>query len=198
VDGPTLEAETPKGEVIFVRPMACVWPEVTEEEAGLLNEKTVAIAERRARAIRLYRERKAMSEIARELGVSSSTVHADIHVVLDGYKRLAQRSASELLADWLQQLAWREQQIEQAWLESRNREESEANERTNAQTGAKHKTATVKRTKIAPSEVYARLLLEILQLRARYWGLLANDGDSGDIKPPPVKLVAGIDPMSLV
>ncbi len=45
-----------------------------------------------------------MRAVAEQVKRSLGTVHNDIHIVLDGYKRVAARSAQDHIADCLQRL----------------------------------------------------------------------------------------------
>src|SRR5262245_46900000 len=117
VEQPTDPAPDPSAETI--RPLSFFFPEVTEEEARYLDGETATIMERRARVMSLYRRGRTMRAIKDEVGCALGTVQRDIHIVLEGYKRLANRNADEHLADALQRLSAREADIETEWEKSK-------------------------------------------------------------------------------
>lgn len=170
------------------------FPEITPEEGKTLDAETFRIAERRLSVVRLYRRGLSMRAIAEQVKCSPGTVHADIHAVLEGVKRQADRTARDHLADMLQRLADREMQIETDLERSRGEQVETVGGRRVLVSGNVDTTSVKRRTKYGDPRLHA-LLLKCWELRAKLLGLLKNaDADPGQV---PVKLVSGIDPMEL-
>jgi len=179
-----------------ITPLSVFFPEVTDEEAKHLDGETARIMERRARVMALYRARQSMEQIRQAVGCSIGTVHHDIHTVLEGYKRIALRSTAEHLADALQQLAAREAQIEAEWLKS-------CNETVETLTGRRDGSRPSNEAKVRKKQRYgdprlAAILVQIWERRCRLWGLFKAEDFRGKDAMPPVKFVAGIDPVEAV
>jgi hypothetical protein len=173
-----------------LRPLSFFFPEVTSEEARTLDAETLRIMERRVRIMDLYRRRKPMKEIAAEVKCSLGTVHHDIHTVLAGYKRIAARTAQEHIADALQRLADREADIETEWEKSKvERVELFEDER------ASGSTMKLKTKQGYGDPRLAALLLQCWDRRCKLLGMLTAADLGGKDGLPPVKLVAGMDPM---
>ena len=176
-----------------VHPLSFFFPEVTEGEARILDRETLRIMQRRVRVIGLYRQRMTMMAIAEEVGCSYGTVHSDMHTVLEGYKRIAAHNVQDHLADQLQRLAAREADIEAEWEKSKgDRVETFAEQRSSGN------TAKLKKKQAYGDPRLAHILLQCWDRRCRLLGLL----EAGDVRGrdglPPVKLVAGLDPLEVV
>lgn len=179
-----------------VTALSFFFPELTEQEAKLLDGETARIMERRTRVMALYRRGLSMEAIRKEVGCSVGTVHHDIHTVFEGYKRFAARSAQEHIADALQRLAAREADIEREW----ERSKGEQIESTQGKRDGRVRTgqATVKKKQRYGDPRLAALLMQCWDRRCKLLGLLKPDDLKNRDGEPPVKYVAGIDPTELV
>jgi hypothetical protein len=181
---------------VTITPLSFFFPTLTENEARTIDGESARIMERRARVMDLYRRGRSMDAIRKELGCSLGTVHADLHAVLDGYRKIAARSAQEHVASALDLLVHREAQVEADLDRSRGEFfETSTNRRTS--TSGQIDQAVVKRkTKYGDPRLHA-LLQGYWDRRCKLLGLLKNDELKGR-EMPSVKLVAGIDPVELV
>lgn len=174
-------------------PIEFFFPEA--DPGGTVDHETVLITERRVRVMRLYRQRQGMRAIAAAVGCSLGTVHADIHAVLDGYKRQAVRDAGWHLADMLERLNHIEGEIAADLERSRGEfVETSATRRPAAGGGTQDQHAVKKRSKYGDPRLLA-LLAGCWDRRARLLGLLKDQDRQA---AAPVKLVAGVDPQDLV
>ena len=175
-----------------LKPLGLLFPEVTDEEGRTLDNETLLIAERRIRVIARYRRRESMRQISIAEKCSFGTVRNDIHVILENYKRIAARSAQEHIADQLQRLADREADIEAEWEKSKGeRIETHAEQRNGSS------TAKLKKKQAYGDPRLAMILLQCWDRRCKLLGLL-QPGDFGKDGLPPVKMVAGLDPVEAV
>jgi hypothetical protein len=174
-------------------PLSLLFPEVTAEEAQILDSETARIMERRVRVMDLYRAGKSMPRIRETIGCSLGTVHNDIHTVLEGYKRVAARSAQEHIADCLQRLNAREVDIHAEWEKSKGeRIETHAENRNGSS------TAKLKKKQAYGDPRLAVLLLQCWDRRCKLLGVLSGTDLAGRDGMPPVKMVAGLDPVEAV
>lgn len=157
-----------------VKPVHFFFPTITPEEGRTLDNETVIISERRTKAMRMYRERRTMREIAAELKVSLNTICRDINAVMEGYKLIAAQDAKDHIAELLSQLSHREHQIEQAWAKSLGElvETSDTKRKTAA---GDHNVSVVKQKEKTGNPMYTAQLLECLKMRARLLGLLSKN-----------------------
>lgn len=182
--------------------LALLWPETASApgeavDSNLDNERFV-VAERRAKAARLYQSKKTMRQIAAELKVSLNTVHLDIHAVLEGWKLYARQNMAQLIVSEIARLAHREADIEIEWERSKV-SYSEDNAQTGTRGSNTFNQASRKTRQRYGDPRLAALLLKCWEMRCKLLGMLRpedlqNRGDS----LPPVKLVAGFDPMEAV
>jgi len=182
--------------------LALLWPETAsapgEAADHNLDNERFLVAERRAKSARLYQQKKTMRQIAAELKVSLQTVHADIHAVLEGWKLYARQNMAQLIVSEIARLAHREADIEIEWERSKGSYTED-----NAQTGSRGQNsfsqASRKTRQRYGDPRLAALLLKCWEMRCKLLGMLKPDDLSsrGDTLPP-VKLVAGIDPVELV
>lgn len=179
-----------------ITPLSVFFPEVTEEEARDLDGGTVAIMERRARVMALYRAGKTMNAIRQEVGCSLGTVHHDIHTVLAGYAKVASRTAQEHVANELQRLAHREAQVEVDLDRSRGVATETYSEQTSGGKGG-GKARVRKRERYGDPRLH-QLLQGWWDRRCRLLGLLRPEDFRKPDALPPVKLVAGLDPAEVV
>lgn len=189
---PPADAEPPT-----LSPLSFFFPEVTEDEARYLDGETAAIMHRRTRVMAMYRRGRSMTAIRDELKCSLGTVHRDIHTVLEGYRRIAARSAQEHVADQLQRLASREADIEAEWEKSKG-EQVETTTGRRGTSGGSYDQAAVKKRQRYGDPRLAALLLGCWDRRCKLLGLLRPEDFRGKDGTPPVKLVAGLDPVEQV
>lgn len=182
--------------------LALLWPETApapgESADRNLDDERFTISERRAKAARLYQQKKTMRQIAAELKVSLRTVHTDIHAVLEGWKLYARQHIAELIVMELSRLAHRESDIEIEWERSKGSYTED-----NAQTGSRGQNsfsqASRKTRQRYGDPRLAALLLKCWEMRCKLLGMLKPEDISARADSlPPVKLVAGIDPVELV
>jgi hypothetical protein len=184
-------------DLVPITPLSLLFPEITEEESKLIDGETALIMERRSRVMNLYRLGKPMRTIAETLKSSLTTVHRDIHTVLDGYKRIAARSAKDHIADMLQRLAHREAQIEEDLERSRGEFQETSTSRRNVGNSTQDQAVVKKRSKYGDPKLHA-LLLGCWDRRCKLLALLMPS-EHGQGGLPPVKIIAGgIDPAELV
>lgn len=178
-------------------PLSLFFPEVTDEEARLIDGETVKIMERRARVMALYRRGKSMAAIAGELRCSAGTVHHDIHTVLDGYRRLAARETAAHVADALQRIAAREADIEAEWEKSKGETVETHTSKREGKLGGGSAASVKKKARYGDPRL-AALLIQCWDRRCKLLGLLKPEDLKGRDALPPVKLVAGFDPAEVV
>src|SRR5262245_10120261 len=188
VEQPTDPPPDPSAETI--RPLSFFFPEVTEEEARYLDGETATIMERRARIMAMYRRVRTVREVRDEVGCALGTVQRDIHIVLEGYKRLANRNADEHLADALQRLSAREADIEAEWEKSKwEKVETYTGRRSKGKnSGTDTDEARVRKTQRYGDPRLAALLMQCWDRRCRLLGLLKAE-DMTAIRIPPTKVV---------
>ena len=182
--------------------LALLWPETAPapgESADLnLDDERFIMAERRAKAARLYQQKKTMRQIAAELKVSLRTVHTDIHAVLAGWKLYARQNIAELIVSELARLANREADIEIEWERSKT-SYSEDNAQTGTRGSNAFNQASRKTRQRYGDPRLAALLLKCWEMRCKLLGMLKPDDlSSRSDSLPPVKLIAGINPVDLV
>jgi hypothetical protein len=142
-----------------------------------LDHESAIIAERRMKAARLYAAKKPMRAIAAELRCSLGTVHADIHFVVNHWRKAAIQDVGHVLAIELLRLESIEEQFWQ--LAELSREQGDL-------TAVGH---------------HLDSMLGIIKIRCNLLGLTGGKGIPGRENDSPkvlVKLVAGVDPMELV
>jgi hypothetical protein len=181
---------------VTITPLSFFFPTITDDEAQKIDGESVRIMERRTRVMDLYRRGRSMDTIRKELGCSLGTVHADLHAVLDGYRKIAARSAQEHIAAMIQLLVHREAQIEADLDRSRGSSQERITSRRDGGTGQTGSATIKTRTKYGDPRLHA-LLQGYWDRRCKLFGLLKLD-DARNQTPPTVKLVAGIDPQELV
>lgn len=160
-------------------PLSLFFPEIAPGEARTLDGETAKIAERRARVMHGYRRGLGMGTIAQQVGCSLGTVHHDLHAVLEGYRRIAARSAAEHLADALQRLNHRELDIQGEWEKSKGESvEAHTSRRTVGQSQTDH--ATVKKRQRYGDPRLAALLMGCWDRRCKLLGLLVAGGDGAE------------------
>ena len=174
------------------------FPEVTPEEARALDGDTVKIMERRVRVMALIRAGRKVAGIAAELGCSVSTIQRDLSAVLDGYRRVAARSAEEHTAEALGRLAERETDIQTEWDRSKADETQRLTEKTEGRGKDASAQAQVRNKPRYGDPRLAALLLAIWDRRCRLLGLLRGAGLAKNDDLFPIKVVAGFDPVDRV
>lgn len=175
-------------EVATNRDAASFWPEISPDDKPLDN-RSLAIAERRAKAARLYVDRKPMRQIADALGCSLGTTHNDLKVVLDGWKRMASKAMAEHVAEALAKLAALEASIQEQWDKSCRQADGADEDETEWDRSQKKPSGGDPR--------YVALLQGCWDRRCKILGLLKSDDFKGK-GTPPTKLVAGFDPTEVV
>jgi hypothetical protein len=178
-----------------IPPLSLFFPSISEEEARLIDGETAKIAERRARVMDLWRRGRSVRFIKDTLGCSVGTVHRDIHQVLEGYRRITLRTVAEKMADELQRLAHREAELEIDLERSRGDFTETTTSRRNGKTAGD--SAVVKKRQRFGDPAIHSLLLQCWDRRCRLLGLFKSVDMQG-VETPPVKLVAGLDPVEAV
>lgn len=164
-------------------PLSFFFPELTDEEARTIDGETVAIMERRAKVMGLYRRNLSMRAIAQQVGCNFSTVCRDVRAVLAGYRKYASRGAREHLADALQRLAATEADFTAQWDKSKGElVESTALRRSGR---AATESASVKRRQQYGDPRLGALILRCQAQRSVLLGLMSRDlakflGQDGD------------------
>jgi hypothetical protein len=195
-DAPDPNDDSPQPAVDPV--LRLLWPEVDPGTEGRIDQETLLLAERRAKAVRAWVSGKSFRKVAEELGtVSKSTVGNDIKHVFDSYRLLALQDAASHVARELCRLAVLEESTWSAW----ERSMGAATERESAKSAGK---TPWERSKIKSRErdgnpLWMRLLQGFWDRRCKLLGLLkAEDFRHGGDGLPPCKFVSGFDPISKV
>lgn len=172
-------------------------PELDADEARNLDHESALIVNRRVRVMHLYRKRRTMPAIAQEVGCSVGTVHRDIHIVLDGYRRQLALDSKLHVAHELQRLAHREAEIELDLERSRGDlvEKSRTGKRDSDGDGTVGGSVK-KRQRYGDPRLHA-LLVQCWRARCVLLGLL-DKAETGADKLPAVKVVAGLNPLEVV
>jgi hypothetical protein len=178
-----------------ITPLSFFFPTITEDEAQKIDGESVRIMERRTRVMDLYRRGRSMDTIRKELGCSLGTVHADLHAVLDGYRKVAARSAQEHIAAMIQLLVHREAQIEADLDRSRGSFQERITSRRDGGTGQTGSATIKTRTKYGDPKLHA-LLQGYWDRRCKLFGLLKFDDVRNQL--PPAKAYAGLNPEDAV
>jgi hypothetical protein len=172
-------------------------PEFGDEEPDSLDHESNAIAERRVRAHRLRLTGRKLAEIAAELRCSIPTVHRDLAHVRESFRLLAMQDAAGHQAQLLDELSFAKAEARSAWLESKTASvETSASRRTTG-AGAFDQTAQKRRTREG-NPAFLKTYLEAMKLHGQIVGLASGEDAKDKVGPPPVKLVAGVDPVELV
>lgn len=175
-------------------PLSFFFPTITEAESRCLDGETFRIAERRAKVADLYSRGWSMDTIRVEMKCSVGTVWSDIHTVLEGYRKIAARSAADHLASMLQLIAYREAQVVADLDRSRGEFLETMTNRRTGRSGDFNQASVKKRQKYGDPKLHA-ILQGYVDRRCKLYGLL-NAEDFKDVRGiPPVKLVAGFDPV---
>jgi hypothetical protein len=172
-------------------------PEFGDEGPDALDHEDNALAERRVRAHRLRLTGRKLAEIAAELKCSVPTVHRDLAHVRTSFKLLAQQDAADHQAQLLDELSFAKVEARSAWLESKNTSFETTATRRATESGAYNQTARKQRTREG-NPAFLKTYLEALRLHGAIVGLTGGNDTKDKAGPPPVKLVAGIDPVELV
>jgi hypothetical protein len=172
-------------------------PEFGDEVPDALDTESSIIAERRVRAHRLRLTGRKLAEIAAELKCSVPTVHRDLAHVRTSFKLLAQQDAADHRAQLLDELSFAKAEARSAWLESKSTSFETTASRRTTESGAYDQTARKQKTREG-NPAYLKTYLEALRLHGHIVGLAGGDDTKDKAGPPPVKLVAGIDPLELV
>lgn len=159
------------------------FPGVTPAESQTLDRETCRIEERRLRVMALYRSGLGMAAIAERSGCSLATCYRDVQAVLEGYRRIAARSAAEHLADALQRLNHRELDIQGEWEKSKG-ESVEAHTSRRTANGGQTDHATVKKRQRYGDPRLAALLMGCWDRRCKLLGLLVAGGDGAEKAGP--------------
>jgi hypothetical protein len=172
-------------------------PEFGDEAPDLLDTESSIIAERRVRAHRLRLVGRKLAEIAAELKCSVPTVHRDLAHVRTSFKLLAQQDAADHQAQLLDELSFAKAEARSAWLESKSTSfETTASRRTTG-AGAYDQTARKQKTREG-NPAYLKTYIEALKLHGAIVGITSGEDPKDKSGPPPVKMVAGVNPMELV
>lgn len=182
--------------------LALLWPEAApapgEEGDAILDAERMIVAERRAKTARLYYGRKTMREIAAELKIGLATVHDDIHTVLEGWARYARQNLAMLVVNELARLNELERDITVEWEKSKGEVVETSTGRRTGGSGGGQDTAAVKKKQRYGDPRLAALLLKCWESRCKLLKLLTPDDMKGNDNLPPVKFVAGLDPVEAV
>lgn len=194
--------------VVAAPALALFFPHLTDQELqSPIDHESFLVAERRAKIASLRRQRKSHGQIATILGISKSTVNGDIHAVLDGYRRLAAVDAAYHIADALDALDAHMADLKEQWEKSKEpRKESASSRRTAAGrirnngeplAPGETETTSAKMKESLGDPRLAALWQQCWEKRCMLLGIL-NKADLKSAGPPPVKMIAGIDPAEVV
>lgn len=177
--------------------ISLIFPEANHESIGRVDNETATIASRRVAVMRLYCAGKSMRDIGEKVGCSATTVHFDVRHCLQSFGRLTEQTTRKMIARELARLDTIEKECWEAWEKSKG-ESSKTRTRKKQRGNANEFEAVNETTQRAGDPRYMKLILECIEKRARLLRL-CDSGDTTDPNElPPVKLVAGIDPMELV
>jgi len=171
-----------------------------ESEDAYLDNERMLIAERRAQAARMYCGHRTMREIAAELKVSLGTIHSDLQAVLNGIRQHVKQHATELLCQEILKLNEFESDVTREWERSKGEYVETTQGKRNDGTPRKvFGMAQTKRKQRSGDAKLAALILKCREMRFKLLGLLNVEDilKKGDTMPP-VKFVAGLDPVEAV
>lgn len=182
-----------KSAAVIDNPVHYYWPGLTEEESYHLDQGQLAIAERRMRISRLYLGRRTYKQIVDEVGCSVGTVSKDVNILFDWWRKVAVRNVGEHIVAQLMKLDQMEREFEEAWQKSKG----EYTETTTGQRGkgqSANINAVIKKKQKYGDPKLGALMLKCWENRCRLLGLMNIDPAATDMLPP-VKYVAGLDPV---
>lgn len=167
-----------------------LWPEAGEEKIGDVDTETALLAERRAKAFRLYTRGLTLKQVSEEMveggkGPSIATVSRDVNHVLAGYRRMAAQDAALHLARELGRLNTLEAEAWEAW----ERSKGELVETFTGKTDRGSSARVVKRQRIGDAR-FMKIILDIHAQRCEMLGLTGKSVlDVGDRAPKYVLYV---------
>lgn len=176
-------------------PLHYFWPGLTDEESQTIDNETFVIQERRAKVAKLYAKGYSYRRMVEEVGCSKTTIGRDVLEVHKHWQRVAVRSMGEQIAMALMRLATLEQDYEEQWERSKgDYTETVSGQRGAGKSASQH--ATIRKRQKYGDPKLAKLLLECWDRRCKLLGLLKVEL-GGDSMLPPVKYVAGLDPVEV-
>jgi hypothetical protein len=174
------------------------FPEYADELPEDLDGESNTVAERRYKAHALRCRGKRLADIAAELKCSPATVSRDLEHVRESYRLFVHQDAAEHAAAVAVDLRHIYDEALAAWERSKGVTLEESSSRRRGQHGT-FDVAAVKKKQRDGNPAYLREMREAIKLIGILTGVIDKDAvkERGD-KAPPVKLVAGIDPVELV
>jgi hypothetical protein len=172
-------------------------PELGDEEPERIDHETLLLAERRARIARLYNRGRTMRQIAEEVKTSPATVCRDVAHVLESLIRAGMQEMDAKRAALKAKLKTREAALWDAWERSQGESTETSSSRRNTGGGSFDQVG-VKRRQRDGDPRWMKLLEGLWEQEARLDGAITKEATSDGSSLPPVKLVAGIDPVEVV
>lgn len=190
--------------VVVAPAQALFFPELTSEELQTTpDHESFLLIERRQKVAALRRKGMTWTKIAAEVGVNShNTVRRDLEIIVDGYRRLCAVDVGYLIADAIHEITGHMADLREQWERSKEpRKESSRNRRTVGRADREDgplrpgetETISAKTKETLGDPRYAALWQQCWEKRCMLLGIL-NKADLKPAGPPPVKLVAGVDP----
>lgn len=185
-----------------------LWPEVAPEEQDAIDPETALIAEQKAKIFRLYTRgmscRAVAEELAREYSKGGqveprhySTISRYIREIHDNYRLIALQDAAIHIASQLAKLDLMEKELWLAW----DRSTGELVETTTGrrQTSSNSfDSAVVKKKQREGNPKIMALIQGCWDRRSKLTGIMNEKDFNSMTGLPPVKMVAGIDPLEAV
>ncbi len=192
------------------------WHDIAEEDDKSLDAETMIIADRRRVIAKLYAQNLSMREIRDRLieqnvKVSLMTISRDVAAVHEWYLKAAVRHIAEWKSVALRKLQFLEQETLEQWQRSKGATvKTHSTRRTKpAAGGAAGSPASAAKSfdeayRVEKYETYGdprlmALLIQIWDRQAQLFGLVIRTDVGQKLDElPPVKMVAGVNPVELV
>jgi hypothetical protein len=173
-----------------------LWPEAAPESPDKVDNESAILNERRVKAFRLYTKGRTMRQIAEEIKCSLGTVSNYVNHILASYRLMGLQDAKFHLDREVAKLATVEAELWEAWEKSKGMVIEETTGRRGT-SGGDFAQASIKRRQRDGDPRWMKLIQDNVRQRCR---LLGIEPDEAKIRDglPPVKLVAGIDPLEVV
>ncbi len=191
------------------KPVGYYWSDMNDDEP--LDEEQLVMAERRKHVSRMYAQGRTMRQIREEMTklgynrLSLDTIHRDVHAVHEWFKRCASRSIAEWIVVMLAKLDYQENECLEAWHRSKGgitkTHKTRKTTKKDDDTADTYPEAERVETSEGPGDPRFLLILQgYWDRRAELFGLIGKKAADGKVgmEAPPVKLVAGLDPVALV
>lgn len=185
-----------------------LWPEVVPEDQDRLDHESAVMAERKAKVFRLFTRGMSCRAIADYLASESnsskaveprhySTISRYVKEIFDNYRLISLQDAASHTAQALAKLDVMESELWAAWDRSKGEFiETTTGRRTTA--AGSNDIAAVKKKQRNGEPKIMTLIQGVWDRRCKLLGLLKTDDFRAMNGLPPVKFVAGIDPVDAV